>query len=149
MAIFIIFISGIIGTAVMTGFSHVMELITGHKFNEAHLLNGLIDRSNFSTSKIEGNHFLGWVIHFIIGVCMAAALYCYYFYLADNVLIWTGIFLGFILGIIGITGWSMLINVHSNPPKITWKFFFAQLIVAHVIFGASVTWVLLRFIFNT
>ena len=40
-----IFCAGIIGTTIMTGFSHVVELLSGHKFNEAHLLNQLIGLS--------------------------------------------------------------------------------------------------------
>ena len=148
MAILAIFISGILGTAVMTGFSHIVELFTDHKFNEAHLLNEFINRSKTTTSKIGKNHYLGWLLHFMIGVCMAGFLYCYYFYMADNVLIWTGVFLGFILGIVGVAGWSIIISAHSDPPEIKWKLFFVQLIFAHIIFGVTVTWVLAKFAFN-
>ncbi|SIQ90584.1 DUF6789 family protein [Maribacter ulvicola] len=149
MTIFTIFISGIIGTTVMTGFSHLVELITALKFNEAHLLNSFIDRSKSSTSNIARNHYLGWLIHFSIGICMAAVLYCCYFYMIDSVLVWSGVFLGFVLGVIGVAGWSMMISVHSNPPKIEWNYFFTQLIIAHIIFGTTVTWLLIKFNFST
>ena len=146
MEILAIFFSGILGTVVMTGFSHVVESLTDHKFNEAHLLNGLIKRLRSTAPNIGDNHYLGWVIHFAIGISMAAILYCYYIYLADSISIWTGLFLGFILGIIGIAGWYLIISYHDNPPKIDWKFFFIQLVVAHIIFGVTVTWVLTRFV---
>jgi len=148
MVILAIFFSGILGTIVMTGFSHVVESLTGHKFNEAHLLNGLIKRLRSTSTSIGDNHYLGWIIHFAIGISMAAILYSYYFYLADGIFIWTGLFLGFILGIIGIAGWSLMISYHDNPPKIDWMYFFIQLMVAHMIFGLTVTWVLARFLMH-
>ncbi|VXB24263.1 hypothetical protein [Maribacter litoralis] len=146
MEILAIFFSGILGTAIMTGFSHVVESVTGHKFNEAHLLNGLISNLKSVNSSIGDNHYLGWIIHFVIGICMAAILYCYYVYIAGDILVWTGLFLGFILGIIGVAGWSMMISFHKDPPKINWTYFFLQLIIAHMIFGITVTWVFVRFV---
>ena len=145
MEIFAIFFSSILGTAIMTGFSHVVESLTDNKFNEAHLLNGLISNLKSVNSSIGDNHYLGWIIHFAIGIGMAAILYCYYFYIVDDISLWTGLFLGFILGIIGVAGWSLMISYHDNPPKIEWKHFFIQLVVAHMIFGVTITWVLARF----
>jgi len=148
MEILAIIISSILGTAIMTGFSQVVESLTDNKFNEAHLLNRFLNYLNFTTKKIGDNYYLGWIIHFAIGVTMATILYCYYFYLSEGVFIWTGLFLGFILGIIGVAGWLILVSYHKNPPKINWRFFFVQLIVAHMIFGVTVTWVLARFVTN-
>ncbi|WP_339840195.1 hypothetical protein [uncultured Maribacter sp.] len=147
MVILVILSSGVLGTTLMTLFSHILELLTHHKFNEAHLLNELISRSKSISFNVGQNHYYGWIIHYAIGVCMAAGLFCYYFYMADRIGIWVGSLLGFVLGIIGIVGWSLIINFHSNPPCTKWKYFFAQLIVAHIIFGLTATWVLIKFLF--
>lgn len=148
MEVLKIFFSGILGTLMMTVFSHILELLTGSKFNEAHLLNGLLDRSKFSNSNIQKNNFLGWILHFTIGICMAAMLYFYYMYISNYISLWLGIVLGFVLGIIGIAGWLIMKNCHSKPPEINWYSFFIQLVVAHVVFGVVVTWVFIRFIFK-
>jgi len=147
MAVLIIFFAGILGTSMMTVFSHMLELVTKEKLNEAHLLNGLIDKAKPTNYEVNKNHYFGWVIHYAIGLCMASGLYAYYFYIAQEINIWKGIILGFILGVIGIAGWSLMIGIHANPPKINWNFFFVQLMVAHIIFGMTVTWILARFVF--
>jgi len=124
MNILIIICSGILGTTVMTSFSQVLGLFSKYRFNEVHLLNMFVNRSKYSTSDIGKNYILGWIIHYLIGICMAAALYCYYSFVLHSNIVWTGIILGFILGIIGIAGWSLLIGFYSNAPKVEWKYFF-------------------------
>ena len=146
MIVIEIIFAGILGTSVMTLFSHLLEMITSYKFNEAHLLNELIHRSKPTANTISKNHFYGWVIHYVIGFGMAAGLYGYYLYKVNEITISRGAFLGFILGIIGIAGWSLLIHLHSNPPKIKWNIFFIQLMGAHVIFGVIVTYILEGFV---
>ena len=140
-----IFCAGILGTTIMTGFSHVVELLSGHKFNEAHLLNQLIGLSKTMKDYVDNNYYLGWLIHFLIGISMAAIMYAYYFHFSKDIVIWTGLIFGLALGVIGVAGWSMIISNHSNPPKINWTYFFLQLILAHMIFGITVSWILARF----
>mgnify|MGYP001108782294 CR=1 FL=1 len=146
MIVIEIFFAGILGTSVMTLFSHLLEMMTSYKFNEAHLLNELIHRSKPTTLTIGKNHFYGWVVHYAIGFGMAVGLYGYYSFTVYEVTTWRGALLGFILGIIGIAGWSLLIHLHSNPPKIKWNIFFIQLMVAHVIFGVIVSYILGEFV---
>ena len=91
----------------MTGFSHVVELLSGHKFNEAHLLNQLIGLSKTMKDYVDNNYYLGWLIHFLIGISMAAIMYAYYFHFSKDIVIWTGLIFGLALGVIGVAGWSM------------------------------------------
>lgn len=144
MKLLIIFCAGILGTTIMTGFSHVVELLSGNKFNEAHLLNQLIDLSKIFKRNVKHNYFLGWLIHFGIGISMAAIIYVFYSCIHYSDVIWTGLIFGFILGIVGVGGWSMIISSHNDPPKINWTYFFLQLILAHMIFGITVSWVITR-----
>lgn len=138
MIYIVITLAGIFGTMVMTSFSHVMELISGKKFNEAQLINTLIDRSkNFS--KVGENHFFGWLIHFIIGVLMAYGLWLYYNEITTIAFSNFGICVGFALGIIGVIGWSLILSFHSDPPQNNWVLFFVQLIIAHIFFAVTVT----------
>lgn len=145
MKIVLLLMSGILGTMVMTSFSHLIEVLTGNKFNEAHLLNELINRLKLSNVNFRNNQYLGWIIHFAIGICMAVALDCYYKYSTENVTFWMAVGLGVVLGLIGVIGWLFMINFHSSPPKIEWNYFFVQLVIAHIIFSVTATLVLTKF----
>lgn len=131
-------LAGILGTFIMTGFSHIMELISGEKCNEAQLINLLLSRSKNSTIS-DKNHYLGWVIHFIIGILMAIGVWMYYQNITGIPHAFYGAGVGFILGIIGVIGWSIILSVHPNPPKNNWVLYFLQLITAHIIFGVAIT----------
>ena len=141
MTVLIAFIAGIIGTMVMTLFSHIMELVTQEKFNEAQLINILISRSH-SPAEIGENHYFGWVVHFLIGVMMSFGLWLYYSKIMPPEFTYHGVCIGLGLGILGVFGWSLILNFHSNPPQNRWVLFFGQLIIAHIIFSMTATWFL-------
>lgn len=82
MNILIIICSGILGTTVMTSFSQVLGLFSKYRFNEVHLLNMFVNRSKYSTSDIDKNYILGWIIHYLIGIgwllpCIAIIPLCH------------------------------------------------------------------------
>ncbi|TVZ15455.1 hypothetical protein JM81_1699 [Maribacter sp. MAR_2009_72] len=144
MDVILIILSGILGTMVMTVFSHILEKMSGHKFNEAHLLNKLIDRCGTFDSDAEDNDIRGWAIHLAIGILMAMGLYFYINYAKEFSVLISGVVIGFFLGIIGVLGWTIMFKKHSDPPEINLVYFFVQLICAHMIFGVSALWILTK-----
>ena len=138
-------LAGFAGTLVMTLFSHTLELLTSFKFNEAQLINILMYRST-KFPEINENHYFGWIIHFLIGVLMVIGVWIYYNQISPIPYSDYGICLGLGLGTIGISGWTLILTFHSNPPKIRWAYFFGQLILAHVLFSFTVTTILTNFL---
>ena len=134
----IIILASIVGTLFMTAFSQLLAVFTGHKFNEAHLLNALFDNSLSSNLDISKNDIRGWSLHLLIGLIMVLGLWAFYHFdiCGENLLV--GAILGFFAGIIGVIGWSVLFYLHDNPPKINLTYFYIQLIFAHVVFGITV-----------
>ncbi|WP_405384198.1 DUF6789 family protein [Maribacter sp. LLG6340-A2] len=144
MSVILIIVSGILGTMVMTIFSHILEKLSDHKFNETHLLNRLINRSKTFDTVAEDNDFRGWAIHLVIGILMAAGLFFYLNHAKELNPLLCGLVLGFFLGIIGVLGWTVMFLKHSDPPEINLTYFFIQLICAHMIFGITALWILTK-----
>ncbi len=141
MFYFLISFAGIVSTLVMTLFSHLVEMITGEKLNEAHLINLLIDRSKLSM-KITRNHILGWLIHCVIGILMVFGLFLYQDQNASLPMHVHGLCMGLALGGLGTLGWWLILSFHPNVPENNWILFFGQLMVAHLIFALTATFFL-------
>ncbi|PKA96757.1 hypothetical protein B0O79_0396 [Flavobacteriaceae bacterium MAR_2009_75] len=142
----IIILASIVGTILMTAFSQLLAVLTGHKFNEAHLLNALFNNAVNSNSDISKNDIRGWSIHLLIGLIMVLGLWVFYHFDICGKNLLTGVILGFFAGIIGVIGWSVLFYLHDTPPKINLTYFYIQLIFAHVVFSITV-FALFRFFY--
>ena len=135
MELFKIIIAGILSTTFMTVFSHILGKITGHCFNEAQLLNKILKKSHYFNADMGKNNFWGWFLHYIIGIVFAFALYIMYYRTGIdwNIPMWSLLGLG--LGTIGATGWYIMYYFHPDAPKVNFKAFTFQLLIAHVIFS--------------
>ncbi|CAM3478758.1 hypothetical protein [Aequorivita lipolytica] len=126
---------GLLATLAMTVFSYVLAYFTNSKFEEPQLLNILIDRLPFIKSKISREHILGWSVH----LCTGFFFIFLYLILQDHFNFETSILSGILLGIIGGLGgvfiWHFTFLLHPNPPSLKRVPFYAQLVIAHVIFG--------------
>ncbi len=134
---------GIVATIAMTLFSYLFSYLANDNYKEPQLLNYLIDTLPSVKASICREHILGWTIHFSIGI-LFVAVYQILETLAvlDFSIISASIF-GFIAGLVGIVGWSIGFAVHPSPPKINKLLFFLQLIIAHIIFGGTMGWLLM------
>lgn len=125
----------VVATSLMTLFSYTLSALTKEQFREPELLNFLLTRSALIPVKVARKSWAGWVIHYLVGT-----LFIIVFDLIWNMkilepTILSGAYLGFLAGIIGITGWKVFFLLSPDPPKIDFKRFYLQLLVGHVIFG--------------
>ncbi|MGY8914849.1 MAG: hypothetical protein ACKVJF_07165 [Flavobacteriales bacterium] len=135
----IILVAAITATSTMTLFSQLVSKFRNNEFNEAKLLSKFIVRTKSIPKLHKYNTFWGWIIHYAIGVMIAAAMYFVFWnFNLDTTAIYGGLF-GLIAGFMGAIGWLGLFTFHSNPPHTDVKEFLIQLVVAHIIFGASVS----------
>lgn len=131
-----IVVGGLTGTAMMTVFSYICGKLFSKEFGEPKLLNKLLDRSSIWDEGVEEGSPLGWTVHYAIGFFFAWTLHLCF--------LWTGLMptwqigslLGFALGVWGVAGGALLLNLHRSPPKLELPEFYLQLVVAHVIFGS-------------
>lgn len=125
----------VIATSFMTGFSYVFYYITGKEAREPFLLNYIISRK---LPYVAQNKFyysaIGWVIHYALGIGFVFFNeLLFYIFKVPRTLIW-GIPFGVIAGIVGIIGWMFMFKLAEHLPKINYTYFYAQLVVAHIIF---------------
>lgn len=135
----IILIAGITATSAMTLFSQLVSKLRKNEFNEAQLLTKFILRTKLFPKASILNTFLGWIIHYSIGLILAALMYFVFWYSNLETTILNGGFLGLVAGLIGALFWMVLFTFHSNPPKTAVNEFVMQLLVAHFIFGITST----------
>ena len=134
-----ILVSGVLGTSIMTLFTYIIASITGKELSEPKFLNRLMWNSNLFHIEKDDYHLFGWCIHVFIGIVFAASLMLFKICTGFDLTICIGIFLGFVLGLIGVAGWTMLFTLHHNPPEIDFKLFLSQLVIAHMVFGLVVS----------
>lgn len=132
-----ILIAGISATTLMTLFSQLVSKYRGIEFNEADLLAKFINRTKYFPIAPKLNLILGWSIHYLIGIVLAACMYFIYCYFNMNITILNGGLIGLIAGFIGAMGWIGLFAFHWNPPHTELKEFILQLLIAHCIFGCT------------
>lgn len=130
-----LFISGVLGTLIMTLFTYAVELVTGKELSEPELLNHLICKCERIGLQTGASHFLGWLIHFAIGILFAAGMIAFIEVTGFEPTIYLGLLLGAALGLVGVIGWYVLFTLHHNPPQIDFPLFLTQLIMAHSAFG--------------
>lgn len=127
-------ISAIVGTSAMTIFSYLVSASENKNFREPEVVGQLVERLPKSPSK-ESSKIAGWVIHYTIGLSFVA----FYNELWKRKIIkpsvTSGALLGAASGLVGITGWKGIFEVHPNPPAKNLKPYFSHLMLAHVVFG--------------
>ena len=140
-----ILLSSIFATLLMTGFSYLCGYFTRHRFREPELLNQLINTS-FLPVNSRKSSWIGWVVHFLIGLLFAEILFLILKYtnLSPNLLF--AVIGGTIAGIIGIFGWQIMFTSNPSPPETHLDKFYFQLIIAHIIF--CISFILFNFSFS-
>lgn len=129
-----ILISSIAATSVMTLFSYAVSEGARETYKEPVLLGYLLSSFNITISP-QLKLFLGWLMHYLIGVAFVIAYHIVWYYQFMDISWAASILLGIISGIIGIISWVILFEIVPSKPNIDFKGYYAQLFVAHVIFA--------------
>lgn len=135
MNLFLIFLSGLIATSLMTLFSYIWSGIGGNKFKEPQLLNQLIQRSATIRLNPGKSNVTGWIIHYTIGWFFVLCFHLIWSYTILEPSLGNGAILGAIAGVVGITGWKTFFYLNADPPEIEFRKFYFHLMLAHIIFG--------------
>lgn len=124
------------GITLMTAFSYIVSELADDNFKEPELLGVLMKRLGGNWNKPLYS-LAGWQLHYAVGLLFVTV----YTYLWDrNYLkrgLKSGVLLGFLSGLVGIGFWKATFALHPNPPQIQLKKYFAQLLAAHLLFGAG------------
>lgn len=132
-----IIISGLAATSAMTLFSYIVSDRQDENFREPDLLAAFLKKS-FDTGK-EISPPLGWATHYLIGTGFATGYTLLLRLAGTRPSSKNGILYGALAGATGLAWWKVLFENHPNPPKTHRKGFYAQLIIAHLIFGLTLS----------
>ncbi|MCE7042861.1 hypothetical protein [Dyadobacter sp. CY312] len=130
-------ISAVTATSTMTLFSYIVSKKEGENFKEPKLLGDFVKKS-FNTSE-KASKSLGWGLHFLTGVGFAGAYKVLLSLGKKRSTVKNGLLYGLLAGGAGVVTWSLLFKNHHNPPKTHRTGFYTQLVIAHVIFGLTLS----------
>ncbi|GAB2692798.1 hypothetical protein GCM10027037_15280 [Mucilaginibacter koreensis] len=118
----------------MTLFSHVVSELNDENYSEPRLLSLLLQRAIPATPAKTAKPS-GWLLHYATGTAFSAIYKQYLNKAGKKPNVSNGLAMGAISGVAGIAMWKSVFTAHPWPPKISHQRFFAQLFVAHLIFG--------------
>lgn len=130
--------SGVAGTSLMTLFSYIVSRNRAENFKEPELLAAL-EKELLPPGLKEFALPAGWSTHYSIGIVWAIA---YHLLWQKNIVeptVKNGLLLGGISGLIGVAFWDACFKMHPRPPRIKYRLFYGQLVLAHLIYGAVTT----------
>ncbi len=126
----------IFGTSAMTMFSYFLSGKSKKQFKEPVLLNKLLSDLYF-IRYLKKNSVPGWLLHYFVGTIFATFSHVLWKTSKVNPTIQSGLYLGLMYGLIGITGWHLIFKLYPNPPAINLQEYYLHLLAAHLIFGCG------------
>ena len=139
-----IIIATLVATSLMTLFSYILSRKLNKQYREPQLLAEIIAQYNLFDSKMQ--HVGGWVLHYCVGLAFVVA----YHFIWENTFLdptwFCGILFGIVSGIIGIFGWRMIFGIARHIPRIDFRGYFLNLLLAHIVFalGAVAVYALMQ-----
>lgn len=124
--------AAVTGTSAMTLFSYIISENKNKQFREPEILAQLIQRLFPNHHKII-THAEGWFLHYAVGTMFCIAYD--QLWKGKKPTLSSGVLLGALCGLVGITVWKATLTLHPNPPAIDFKKYASHLLVAHLIFG--------------
>lgn len=134
--IFNLLIAAFLAMITMTGFSYIVSATFRELYKEPVLLTYFLKELKWNLSATLKS-ILAWLLHYLIGLGFVIG---YHLLWTNNLLPTTwgvGFLLGTISGIIGIIGWIFIFRYTQHEPKIDFKGYYLQLLLAHIIFGLT------------
>lgn len=130
-------LSAVAATSTMTLFSYFVSDQEGKNFKEPKLLGDFFKRTFNSNEKTST--LMGWTIHYLTGVGFAGVYQIFLGCGFKRPTVKNGLLYGAVAGGIGVLIWNTLFKNHPNPPKTHRKGYYLQLVVAHLIFGVTLS----------
>jgi hypothetical protein len=143
MSVFIILVSGFVGTLFMTFFSYLLSNVSGRNFREPQLLNRLLSGSEIISLNVKKTSSIGWFLHYCAGWFLATVYYSIVRFTEIPHGWISGIIFGFCAGIFAIGIWKLMFTLNANSPDIDQPRFFIHLLIAHIIFSIGMVMVYL------
>jgi hypothetical protein len=128
--------AAIIATSAMTLFSYIISESFEELYKEPLLLKFILDRLNFTFSE-SLKSICSWIIHYGIGLIFVIVYHILWKYKIVPFTILSGVYLGALSGLAGITGWIIMFKLSRFERKVSDKGYYIQLFFAHVIFGLT------------
>lgn len=129
-----IIVATVVGTSVMTLFSYLISRNQKKNFTEPDVLSEIVAKNNSFLSKKEARH-IGWGAHYGVGLGFTSVYSQIWEHTPIKPSLTSGAMLGAVSGLIGIMGWTQMFHLH-HPTSIHYrKQYYAQLMVAHIVFG--------------
>lgn len=129
--LYFIVIGGTLATVTMTLFSLLVSKLTGRLYREPVLINVLLPPG------IGKYQLAGYAIHLLIGWALAMIYYLFVGFEWVEVSYQSGLIFGLVAGLMAVGVWKLLFVLSAPPPDIHLMGYFAQLVVAHLIFGLT------------
>lgn len=126
------------GTSLMTLCSYFFSHLLNKQFREAVLLHQLLERS-IMMDKPQIPTWVGWLVHYSVGILFVTLYHFLWNLTGMDPTATSGLLLGLVSGLLGVSCWLFMFWIHSDPPSIDFKTFYMQLIVVHLVFGLSAT----------
>ena len=124
-----------LGTSAMTAWSYAIARREKEQFREPVLLKEIVESTSKKIELKKNAKFTGWALHYLAGFAFTYAYHQLWKSKNEDPSIGSGIILGTVSGVIGITVWEQAFKLHPAPQKIDKKGYYQQLLVAHAIFG--------------
>jgi len=138
-----IWIASLVGTTLMTIFSMVLGILMSKEFSEPKLLQVMFRPKN---KNLRRKNEIGWITHYLMGVFFAWSIWFCTDLIGGEYTYLNALFLGVLLGLLGVVGWLLLFKFRKKPPQLDIPAFLVQLVFAHIVFSVSATAVF-RFFF--
>ncbi|MCH4822113.1 hypothetical protein ML462_02920 [Gramella lutea] len=137
MELFQVILAGVLGTVLMTAFSYFLSKVRSRQFKEPKLLNMILRRSSHEHMNPSNNSFIGWVVHFSIGIILMTLFYLFHLIFSFRISFLSIFLYGIITGAMAILSWHLMFYISPRPPDVNLNEFYIQLFIAHVLFAAG------------
>ncbi|HLP51392.1 MAG TPA: hypothetical protein VK154_10940 [Chitinophagales bacterium] len=129
-----ILLAGLVATVVMTLFSYALSYAVERNFKEPEILGVLLKRIAPHLNTMV-YYLFGWVLHFAVGYLFVIGFGLVWENTRIHATVLNGVWMGALAGLVGIATWHITLKLHPNPPFLNLPAYYANLLVAHVIFG--------------
>ncbi|WPP50320.1 DUF6789 family protein [Catalinimonas niigatensis] len=125
-------------TSTMTMFSYAVSYLVNDQFKEPKLLSSLF----LSPGRQKANEppVGGFLLHYLVGMIFATVYQLFWKHIFRFPKWKDGIIYGTVCGLIGMLTWKLTFTLHKSPPDIKLKSYLFHLLIAHLIFGVTLTW---------
>lgn len=138
--IFVIVISGIIGTAIMSLFMYLLTYFAKNVMPISQILGTMITCQTTERGEIATGFtakLVGIIGHYMIGILFAYLYYLLWSYGVGQPDFLNGVILGLVSGGFAVIFWSAFLRIHPFPPHVDLKSYMISLFLAHFVFAST------------